>query len=99
MSRRSRFEKRLAAIEASRPERRREAERRIRNYYRLHRSLPRGHERSATYIVPRQRLYTIICMGELEHLLGLASLILRLVTLRQRVVDILDRLMDGTHGS
>jgi hypothetical protein len=75
------FQARLAAIEAAAPERRRRAERWIRSYYRTHRKLPRG---AFACIASRQRLYTLICVAELEHLLGVAPIVARVIKLRKR---------------
>jgi hypothetical protein len=80
---------RLAAIEAAAPERRRRAECWIRSYYRTHRNLPRG---ASACVASRQRLYTLICWAELEHLLRLASIIARLIKLRRRATAYLARL-------
>ena len=71
---------RLAAIEAAAPERRRQAERFILAHYRAHRRLPRG---PAPFIIPRQRLNKLIFRGELEHMLGLTSVLLRLAELHR----------------
>jgi len=77
--RRARFLKHVTAINARAPTRRAKAERFIRAYYRAHRDLPRG---AAAYL-HRQRLYAVIFVGELEHRLGLARLLLRLSVLRR----------------
>jgi hypothetical protein len=83
------FRARLAAIKAAAPERRRQAERWIRAYYRVHRALPRG---AIPLILPRHRLYRLIFRGELEHMLGLAPVLLRLAELRRRAFDLRARL-------
>jgi hypothetical protein len=75
------FRARLAAIEAAAPERRRRAELWIRSYYRAHRNLPRG---AFACVASRRRLYTLICWAELEHLLGVASIIARMIKLYRR---------------
>jgi hypothetical protein len=87
--RRSKFRTGLAVIEAEAPERRRQAERWIRAYYRMHRSLPRG---AVACIVPRQRLYTLIFRGELEHILGLVPLLLRFASMRRCAATLRARL-------
>jgi hypothetical protein len=79
--RRAKFLERLAYIEAQAPARRRWAERRIRIYYRAHRTLPAG---AAAYLNTRSRYYAVIFFGELEHRLRLASLLRRLADLRRR---------------
>jgi hypothetical protein len=79
--RRARFLQRLAAIEAQGPACRRSAERRIRAYYRTHRALPPG---AAAYLNTRSCYYAAIFFGELEHRLGIASLLLRVADLRRR---------------
>jgi hypothetical protein len=79
--RRAKFLQRLAAIEAQAPARRQWAERRMRAYYRAHRTLPPG---AAAYLNTRSRYYGAIFFGELEHRLRLASLLLRLADLRRR---------------
>jgi hypothetical protein len=86
--RRARFLKRLAAIEAQAPTRRRKAERFIHAYYRAHRTLPRG---TFAYL-PRQRVYSMICVGELEHRLRLARVLLRLSILHHRAAGAWARL-------
>jgi hypothetical protein len=70
---RTRFSNRLAALHAEAPERRRQAERHVRAYYRAHRMLPKG---AVTSIIPPRRLYRLVFLGELEHLLRLARVIL-----------------------
>jgi hypothetical protein len=79
--RRARFLQRLAAIEAQVPARRRWAECRIRAYYRMYRDLPPG---AAAYLNTRRRYREAIFFGELEHRLGLASILFRLAALRSR---------------
>ena len=87
--RRARFLQRLATIEAQGPARRRSAERRIRAYYRAHRALPPG---AAAYLNTRSRYYAVIFFGELEHRLGIASILFRFAALRSRVSRALARL-------
>jgi hypothetical protein len=86
------FQARLAAIEAAAPETRRQAERYILAHYRAHRGLPRRKESAVTFIVQRRRLYHLICRGELEHVLGLASLLIRFAELRRRASALRARL-------
>jgi hypothetical protein len=86
------FRARLSAIEAAAPETRRQAERFILAHYRAHRELPRREKGAVTFIVPRRRLYHLIFRGELEHVLGLAPLLLRLAELRRRAVALRARL-------
>lgn len=82
---RAEFLRRLAVIEAQDQARRRAAERRIRAYYRVHRTLPKG---AAAYLNTRSRYYTVVFYGELEHRLRIASLLLRLADLRRAAARI-----------
>ncbi|MDA9433869.1 hypothetical protein [Bradyrhizobium sp. CCBAU 51627] len=88
-TRRARFLKRLAAIESQAPALRRRAEAWIREHYRLHRRPPHS---AVTCLLPRRRVYALISLGELEHRLGLAPLLLRLVALRRHAAAVRDRL-------
>jgi hypothetical protein len=88
-TRRARFLKRLAAIESQAPALQRRAEARIREHYRLHRRPPHA---AVTCLLPRRRVYALIFLGELEHRLGLAPLLLRLVALRRHAAAVRDRL-------
>jgi hypothetical protein len=88
-TRRARFLKRLAAIESEAPELRRQAEAQIREHYRLHRRPPHA---AVACLLPRRRLYALICLCELEHRLGLAPLLLRLVALCRHAAAVRDRL-------
>ncbi|WP_271500265.1 hypothetical protein [Bradyrhizobium sp. CCBAU 11357] len=45
-----------------------------------------------TCLLPRRRVYALIFLGELEHRLGLAPLLLRLVALRRHAAAVRDRL-------
>jgi hypothetical protein len=80
-TRRDSFLKRLAAIESQAPALRRLAEERIRGHYRVHRRLPHA---AVTCLLSPRRVYALIFLCELEHRLGLAPLLLRLVALRRR---------------
>jgi hypothetical protein len=88
-TRRARFLKRLAAIEAQAPALRRQAEERIRGHYRVHRRPPHA---ALTCLLPRRRVYALIFLCELEHRLRLAPLLLRLVALRRHAAAVRDRL-------
>jgi hypothetical protein len=88
-TRRDRFLKRLAAIESQGPALRRQAEARVREYYRLYRRPPHA---AVTCLLPRRRVYALIFLCELEHRLGLAPLLLRLVALRRHAAAVRDRL-------
>lgn len=88
-TRRAKFLKRLAAIEAQGPVLRRQAEDQIRGHYRIHRRPPHA---AVTCLLPRRRVYALIVRCELEHRLGLAPLLLRLVALRRHAAAVRDRL-------
>jgi hypothetical protein len=89
LTRRASFLKRLAAIESQAPALRRQAEGRIRGHYRIHR---RPKQAAVTCLLPRRRFYALIFLCELEHRLGLAPLLLRLVALRRHAAAMRDRL-------
>jgi hypothetical protein len=86
--RRAEFLRRLPAIEAQDPARRRSAERRIGPYCRVHRALPRGE---TAYLNTRSRYYSVF-YGELEHRLRIAFPLLRLAELRRAAARIWARL-------
>jgi hypothetical protein len=88
-TRRARFLKRLAAIESQAPTLRRQAEARVREYYRLHRRPPHA---AVICLLPRRRVYALIFLCELEHRLWLAPLLLRLVAFRRHAAAVRDRL-------
>jgi hypothetical protein len=88
-TRRARFLKRLAAIESEAPALRRQAEEQIRGHYRVHRRPPHA---AVTCLLLRRRVYTLICLCELEHRLGLAPLLLHLVAFRRHAAAVRDRL-------
>lgn len=88
-TRRDSFLKRLAAIESQAPKLRRQAEELIRGHYRVYRRPPHA---AVTCLLPRRRVYALIFLCELEHRLGLAPLLLRLVALRRLAASVRDRL-------
>jgi hypothetical protein len=87
-TRRDSFLERLAAIESQAPALRRQAEERIRGHYRVHRRPPHA---AVTCLLPRRRVYALIFLCKLEHRLGLAPLLLRLVAVRRHAAAARDR--------
>lgn len=65
---------RLGVLRADAPARRLAAERWARSHYRMHRDLPKG----ATALIPRRRLFRLIALAELEHLIRVAPLLVLL---------------------
>lgn len=82
----SRFARRLAQIRADRPVRRLKAEQLLLTHYRMHRELP---VRPIIAMIPRRRLYALICRAEIEHRLHIAQLLLQANALRDRVASLL----------
>jgi hypothetical protein len=80
----TRFERRLVAIRAERPALRRQAERLALEHFRTHRDLPC---RAIVALIPRRRLYGLICRGEIEHRLRVAKLLLHASALRDRAMS------------
>jgi hypothetical protein len=80
------FRQRLAKIREERAARRRQAERLLRSHYRVYRDLP---ARPIVAMIPRRRLYTLICWAEIEHQVGIARMMLQVSALLDRAAALL----------